>query len=448
MAARMKLIRYRVTNFRSVDDSGWIETGDVTALIGTNESGKTNLLLPLWKLNPAQDGEISLLTDAPRKSFSDFKNLGVKPFFIEAHFELDGDLAEQIAELTGAPPETVKVASVKRRLDGNGLFTIGFPNEVAVLGTPRENVTGILGDAKTQIVNLEAVTKSEEPLKQAVVDAIDSALARIGNADELVDAQVVREISESLDGVDITRAARNSLIAPRFSQMIEQFGEVKRKATLPCPSQVKDARQLVCNNIPKFVYYSNYGNLDSEIYLPHVIDNLNRSDLGSKEAAKARTLKVLFEFVQLNAQDILELGVGAVSENGGEPSEEEIEAAAERKKERSVLLQSASTSLTTKFRDWWKQGTHRFRFEADGEHFRIWVSDELRPEDIELEGRSTGLQWFLSFYLIFLVESKDAHEGTILLLDEPGLSLHPIAQKDLSRFFASLAESKDRKSVV
>lgn len=79
-------------------------------------------------------------------------------------------------------------------------------------------------------------------------------------------------------------------------------------------------------------------------------------------------------------------------------------------------MQSASTELTSKFRDWWKQGEYRFRFEADGNHFRIWVSDDKRPEDIELEGRSTGLQWFLSFYLTFLVESKDAHKNSIVLV--------------------------------
>lgn len=43
----MRLLRYRATNFRSVADSGWVETDDVTALIGVNESGKSNLLLPL-----------------------------------------------------------------------------------------------------------------------------------------------------------------------------------------------------------------------------------------------------------------------------------------------------------------------------------------------------------------------------------------------------------------
>jgi hypothetical protein len=34
----MRLIRYRVTNYRSVDDSGWIDADRVTALIGVNES--------------------------------------------------------------------------------------------------------------------------------------------------------------------------------------------------------------------------------------------------------------------------------------------------------------------------------------------------------------------------------------------------------------------------
>lgn len=102
---------------------------------------------------------------------------------------------------------------------------------------------------------------------------------------------------------------------------------------------------------------------------------------------------------------------------------------------------SASADLTQKFRRWWKRGNYIFRFQADGNHFRIWVSDDKRPDEIELEGRSTGLQWFLSFYLVFLVERSEAHADAILLLDEPGLSLHPHAQEDLSAFFDGLAET-------
>jgi hypothetical protein len=62
-------------------------------------------------------------------------------------------------------------------------------------------------------------------------------------------------------------------------------------------------------------------------------------------------------------------------------------------------------------------------------------------EPIELENRSTGLQWFFSFYLVFLVERTGSHENAMLLLDEPGLTLHPLAQRELSKFFENLSES-------
>jgi len=233
-----------------------------------------------------------------------------------------------------------------------------------------------------------------------------------------------------------------SSIAPRFGRLKDEIEELAKTITRPHPNQNEEARKTVSALLPSFVYYSNYGNLDSEIYLPHVIENMSREDLGSKEAAKARTLKVLFEFVGLKPEEILELGRDLKQPAPGkELSDEEIQKVSDRKKERSILLQSAGTKLTTEFRNWWKQGAYRFRFEADGDHFRIWVSDDLRPEEVELEGRSTGLQWFLSFYLVFLVESKDSHEGSILLLDEPGLSLHPLAQQDLTHFFDGLART-------
>jgi hypothetical protein len=227
----------------------------------------------------------------------------------------------------------------------------------------------------------------------------------------------------------------------RASQTIEAIEDLEQLLSRPAPEQRDNVFKTVMDAMPKFVYYSNYGNLDSEIYLPHVVENLKRQDLGAKEAAKARTLRVLFKFVRLEPEEILELGQDFKDPNNPnrKPMEEEIATITENKRERSILLQSAWTTLTKRFREWWKQGDYRFRFEADGDHFRIWVSDDRRPEEIELESRSTGLQWFLSFYLIFLVESEDAHRNAILLLDEPGLSLHPLAQRNLSQFFEGLA---------
>ena len=185
--------------------------------------------------------------------------------------------------------------------------------------------------------------------------------------------------------------------------------------------------------------------MDSEIYLPHVIENLRRTDLSGVTKAKARTIKVLFEYVGLNPQEILEMAPDKIKYDYNnriiEDSKDKIEENIEKTKQRDILLQSASSKLTREFKEWWKQGNYVFRLQADGSHFRIWVSDEERPEEIVLENRSTGLQWFLSFYLVFLVESRDAHSNAIILLDEAGLSLHPLAQKDLVAFFEKLAES-------
>lgn len=208
--------------------------------------------------------------------------------------------------------------------------------------------------------------------------------------------------------------------------------------------------KVIIEEIPKFVYYSNYGNLSSKIYLPFVVKWLNNETIPGVDVneEQVRTLRVLFDFVNLDPKEILELGKDpkeiAAARNGNNrntlPTEQGIERAEKDKEQRSLLLQSASVDLTRKFKEWWKQGEYKFRFEADGDYFRIWVSDSKRPAEVALELRSTGLQWFISFYLIFLVESESQHKNAILLLDEAGLTLHPLAQKDLIQFFDGLAE--------
>jgi hypothetical protein len=76
--------------------------------------------------------------------------------------------------------------------------------------------------------------------------------------------------------------------------------------------------------------------------------------------AKARTLRVLFQFVGLQPQEILELGrdFPDPTDPTRQPTIEEIEAIAEKRQQRSILLQSASALLTQRFREWWKQGDY------------------------------------------------------------------------------------------
>lgn len=362
----MRLTRYRVTNFRSVEDSGWIECDNVTTLVGINESGKSNLLLALWKLNPAREGVIDILHDMPVSKLSLLRREPEKVKFISAEFEMDNGEANALLESYKCKCNQNMKIIVSRFYDGR--CEVEFPDEIQI-----------------------------EPIDVNVQGSDD-------NEGEVQNA----------------------------------YDERKHK-------------EAILKALPKFVYYSNYGNLSSKIYLPNVIKWLNGQTVQGIEVneEQVRTLRVLFEFVKLDPKEILELGKDprmiAIERTPNtnprpQPTKADIQKAENDKEERSILLQSASGNLTQQFREWWKQGEYKFRFEADGDYFRIWVSDSIRTDEVGLELRSTGLQWFLSFYLIFLVESQMQHKDAILLLDEAGLTLHPLAQKDLSKFFEGLSE--------
>lgn len=364
----MILKKYKVENFRSVQDSGWIDCSNVTTLVGINEAGKSNLLLALWKLNPAREGKIDILHDMPVSKLSTFRKIPEEIKFITAEFELDEDSINEIESKIECDLQGDKSVTVSRFYDGSYAFE--FPS-----GKP----------LSTRMSVVEDDTENEESSEQ--------------------------EIS---------------------------------------PYEDEDLEDAIKLQLPKFVYYSNYGNLSSKIYLPNVIKWLNGGTVDGVDVneEQVRTLRVLFDFVKLDPKEILELGADpkemARIRNGNhgttQPTPADIKKAEDDKEERSILLQSASGDLTKKFKEWWKQGEYKFRFEADGDYFRIWVSDAVRTDEVALELRSTGLQWFISFFLIFLVESQEQHKDAILLLDEAGLTLHPLAQKDLAVFFNNLSE--------
>ena len=430
----MRLKRFRVTTFRSVQDSGWVEADAVTALIGVNESGKTNLLLPLWKLNPVREGEIQPTSDYPKTMFGEIREAPGNYCFIEADFDPEGHRAA-LARLAKIPEDQVGVVRVSRFFDGT--HVVEFPQYKSVSAMSAEDAKQALTQLASAVTDARSLAK-EGSLKEDVLRQVDALAGGISGA---LGARQIKDLIESLEASLPDKPAKTSTIVPLVRQTTEALQQARAAVTARHPASRSGVRKLVLDHLPKFVYYSNYGNLDSEIYLPHVVDNLQRDNLGVKEAAKARTLRVLFRFVRLEPDEILELGRDFPDDSEEDPTDAEIAAIADKKRERSILLQSAETKLTKEFQAWWRQGDYRFDFEADGNHFRIWVSDDRRPEKVELESRSTGLQWFLSFYLVFLVESLEEHKEAVLLLDEPGLSLHPMAQRDLSSFFDGLAET-------
>lgn len=428
----MELLRYRITNYRSVVDSDWIELGRVTALIGVNESGKTNLLLPLWKLNPAREGEITPNSDYPKANFAAIREAPGQYIFVRAEFDTSS-ISSELSSVSKVDASELEKVIVSRAFDGS--YSLEFPNFHLERTADPKQIETIVKRAASEIQSMTALAK-----EGTIKDDVERIL-NIPDGHMPVSFGAIDALLDSIEEIIPGTPSPTSTITPRLNRLREELLQVSQPLRVTDPGRSEDVKRIILSKMPKFVFYSNYGNLDSEIYLPHVVQNQKRNDLGAKEAAKARTLRVLFGFVRLSPEDILELGRDVSGPQGQRPSDTEISEVSERKRERTILLNSAGTDLTKKFKDWWRQGNYTFEFQADGDHFRIWVSDSKRPEKIELEDRSSGLQWFLSFYLIFLVESEREHKNSILLLDEPGLSLHPLAQRDLSSFFEGLAKT-------
>lgn len=426
----MILNSFRVTEFRSVQDSGWIDAEQITALIGTNESGKTNVLLPLWKLNPADEGKLDLKADLPRDKYHTYRSASPKPIFIRAKYALLEKEQKDLAKISGHNETEFLAVIISKDFDGKLYFEFPF----AVDNSPSEIDKGkeILEACKATLeAAKETSGKAESDRREKALNLIHSTLDILNKAGETTASLGAAYAELGKFDEDV----KSSIACVAMAGAAQQFNTLVSESRKPSLAETESVLEYIKTHMPKYVYYSNYGNLDSQIYLPQVLQNIGKTDLGVKEAAKARTLKTLFKFVQLDPKEITNLG----TEDNGSLSPEQINVVSDKKKEREILLASASSGFTKSFNEWWKQGNYTFEFQADGNFFRIWVSDSVRPERIELESRSTGLQWFFSFYLVFLVESEQHHQNAILLLDEPGVTLHPLAQKDLFMFFENLA---------
>src|SRR3970282_933340 len=99
--SNLRILEFRVRNFRNIDDSGWIPLERVTAFVGRNESGKTALLKALHKFNPATPEPYSAQREFPRDRYTrEFKNPGDWPVCSVA-FEIRSPLLSEIEILLG-----------------------------------------------------------------------------------------------------------------------------------------------------------------------------------------------------------------------------------------------------------------------------------------------------------------------------------------------------------
>lgn len=432
----LAMTRFRVQNFRNINDSGWIPVDTVTALVGRNEAGKTAILQALHKFNPASKNPYEPQREFPRERFTrDFQNGHDWPA-CSVEFAISTDLQDQLRGMTDSQ-EPPNVVVITRYYDG--LLKCEFSPPPKEIEIKKSELDALLKKINKGAMSLQPPAPEQadpyQVIRKELLDWISSCRDRLA-------AQADLKGQVSLALLQAMRNEFNGKVKPETADLLadlqETLNDFIQKAQLrPIADQLHDE---VVKHIPVFIYFDNYGVLDSAIFLPRFIEDFR----GNPQNPKCRTINTMFKHVNLSAEEISTLGQ-TNSENmkrqGQNPTPDQIQQDQQKKELRSIKLNSASNDITTRFSAWWKQRRHQIRYDADGDFFRIWISDDRRPNvDIELEGRSRGFQWFFSFYLVFLVESEDGHKDAVLLLDEPGLHLHPTAQEELIAFFETLSE--------
>ncbi len=438
----MRVIQVRVQNFRNIEDSGWVPLEKVTALVGRNESGKTTLLKAVHKFHPGTPEPYDPQREYPRDRYTrDYVAAGAKGEcwpVCSIEFEVSESVRDRILGVLSegqTPPERVRGT---RYYDGHIEFE--YEPALATDHLPADPIRAAL----------EAFAASARRLDSREGEPEETTAAR---RTEL--AEWANTWAETLKGVTELRSAEGTQYltdllsdvetksGPATADLVEALRGVVQPALDEAQREplVQQVDAIVESSLPVFIYFEDYGILDSAIWLPRFVEDLNRNAADPR----VRTVNAMFKHVGLDPREIAQLGTPLTTQmhaRGERPTDEQMADDERLVEQRAILLNAASNDISEKFSDWWSQRRHKIRYHADGEYFRIWVADELRPGvEIELESRSKGFQWFFSFYLVFLVESEGGHKDAVLLLDEPGLHLHPTAQQELIDFFETLSET-------
>ena len=184
-------------------------------------------------------------------------------------------------------------------------------------------------------------------------------------------------------------------------------------AVLFPPSVPDDAPQsaydYVVSHLPTFVYLDDYG-----IFRGH-------ADLGQVKQRRDEGV--------LTDEDRTFLTI--LEEAGLDLEREAHNAGASSREDRQYDLSDAAATLTHKLAGHWTSRRYELDFRVDGFEFYTFVKSEKDHALIRLEERSRGFQWFFSFDLMLMHETRGTLRDCVILLDEPGLHLHPQAQRDL-----------------
>jgi predicted ATPase len=393
----MEFTKFRVTNFRSIENSGDIEIEKITALVGRNESGKSNLLLAIASLNPAGGRQpLNKVKDFPRSrrieeckddtpvvwtwwKLSDAEAaelaeiVGIKLAEVAIGRGYGADLWVALS-LTRPVLDTKKVASALKRLK-----PVLEPKWTAATEPHNANAATAWTALETAVANTEA-----KAWAAAVTPAAAALRKHLGAAGIMLDGAQDQLLSE----------------AEGHAAEIGNFDGNRAKG-----------QELVKSWLPRFIYVADFPELRGYQNLDQFVQHRGQNP-SEKEAED-------------NFEKLAKVAGFTPAELHQQRTNYEL---------RGQILNRASSLVTGEIRRLWKDRKLQVRFDIDGPYVTVLVSDpnSLYPVEVNLDERSRGFRWFFAFYITFSADTQGGNaEGAVLLLDEPGLYLHAKSQEHL-----------------
>lgn len=368
----MELVKARVSNYKCVLDSDWFTLDRLTCLVGKNESGKTAILEALEKLSSARPERANFTsTDFPRVLGEPNAEAA-----IEAVFDLTDEEYEHLAEIAGTEHAVtgrqVRVAK-------------GYGNKLE-WELPIDHATSVT-------VLIEGSGLTEEEATGLVLHRSTSALIK------------------ALDTVADPSARQTAFL----TELRERF---------PTGHLTGEAIAYLKLRLPSFVYYSNYDRLPGRVSITQIQQHAAQNTV--EKLPGGPVFLSLLSMVGLSLNDL-------ANATSWEPLIAKLESVAARTSRQIFKYWSQNKNLKVRFLPHAGYSADDAPFNA-GTVFETRIENTRHDATIILDERSTGFIWFFSFLVWFSEVQKAYGDNLIVLLDEPGLTLHAKAQNDLLRY--------------
>lgn len=202
------------------------------------------------------------------------------------------------------------------------------------------------------------------------------------------------------------------------------------------PPEVRTALSELAKRVPMFVYFDSRFTAGLAIDVADFADRYDRGLVAPTQQDLGNL--ALFRLLDQSPRELADVSAGASS---GDPVE--VTHHRQRLADVDERLAAAGDLLTRELRRMWRPSGERveattIEVVVEGGVLRLVASDDAGVR-VPLTERSSGFRWLVSFLVVFLAESTRSLDNAVIMLDEPGTSLHVAKQAEFRATLSRLA---------